>query len=270
MNEETETVVAKVGGRTVSVREVLRGLRLDGRMARLIRDAVEQAALRNLANESKTSATDAEVQEAADGIRETLGLFEAQETATWLKINGLTVEDLQAEAEVAVLKGKLQDAIPLAEVRRHFAENRRRFESARLSLIACSRKDLAEEIRAQVTEEGADFSMLARRHSEDRKTAEAAGYLGWVSHDDLDTEADAKVFTARAGACLGPFADDKRWLLFYVHERREPVLDKATERVIRSTLLAGMVRKATEAVEISGFPGSERLTPEEARKLLEP
>lgn len=65
------------------------------------------------------------------------------------------------------------------------------------------RKALAAQLRKQI-DEGADFAELARKHSDDSIARSEGGDMGYITRGTLPSRIDDAVFSAKAGAVLGP------------------------------------------------------------------
>jgi len=61
---------------------------------------------------------------------------------------------------------------------------------------------------------GEAFAKAARRHSDDRKTRELGGNLGWFSKDQLDESYKAAVDTLSEGAITNPLLSGDSWSIF--------------------------------------------------------
>ena len=157
MPELSEIVAVEVNGKAISLQEALRFAFWRGQLGFLdeITDAaiIEQAAARR-----GITATDAELQAAADEFRAVHGLHKASTTLDWLASNGLTVDDWEQYLESCVLIAKVRDALFEGQVEQYFAENRLAYEAAIVSRLVTKDEGVAEELRAQIIDEGAGLA----------------------------------------------------------------------------------------------------------------
>ncbi|MCW5834778.1 MAG: peptidyl-prolyl cis-trans isomerase [Labilithrix sp.] len=163
----------------------------------------------------------------------------------------------------AIRSGELKSpaAIPEADVKKYYEDNRARFDSPeRVNLwrILCRTRDEADEVLAAAKQELTiqKFNDLARDHSVDKATSFRGGNLGFVAPDGSSNEAGVKVEPALVKAAsavsdgeLVP-APVPEGSLFAIVWRRTTVpatrrsLEEATAQ-IRATLY----RERTEASE---------------------
>ncbi|NLC55706.1 MAG: peptidylprolyl isomerase [Armatimonadetes bacterium] len=236
MPELSEIVAVEVNGKAISLQEALRFAFWRGQLGFLdeITDAaiIEQAAARR-----GITATDAELQAAADEFRAVHGLHKASTTLDWLASNGLTVDDWEQYLESCVLIAKVRDALFEGQVEQYFAENRLAYEAAIVSRLVTKDEGVAEELRAQIIDEGAEFSALARQYSTDAATRAAGGYLGRVTRADLSADLQAAVFGAQPGEVIGPIRNGDDWVLIKVEERQPATLTPMLREVIKARLM---------------------------------
>lgn len=233
----SEQVALEVNGEMVSLAEALRVAKCAGQL-QFIGSAVDAALVRQAAQKRGIEATDEELQAEADLFRAERELFDAETTEAWLAANHLSYADWEAWLAERVTTRKLREALVADGIEQHFAVNRLSFDEAAVSQIIVEDEGVAWELRAQIVDDGADFYALAREHSLDEATRPAGGYAGMVLRADLEAEVEAAVFGARPDAVLGPFKDERGWLLIKVDAVRRAALDDGTRETIRERLFA--------------------------------
>jgi len=121
---------------TVGLDEVIKFLALSGQTDPLYRGVIVRREAIRKAGELKIEATDEELQEFADNLRVTWGLFSSEEMLNFLSRNGLTEDDYGDYCEAAVLTQKLRDRLAdESKIREYFIANRSEFDLARVSTI---------------------------------------------------------------------------------------------------------------------------------------
>lgn len=247
MSNSDKQVALEVNGEQIELAEVLRLAKLNGRL-QFLRDAVDAALIRQGAAKRGIEATDEEVQAAADEFRAARELYDSEATEAWLANNFLTYADWEAWLEQDVRTRKLREALTAGKVEQHFAANRLAYDTAAVAHLVVKDEDVARELRAQITDDGADFHTLARTYSIDAATRPAGGYVGTVRRPDMEAEIEAAVFGASPGALLGPFKDERGWLIIKVESLQRATLDNPTRAAITDELfnewLAEQQRKA--------------------------
>jgi peptidyl-prolyl cis-trans isomerase SurA len=82
-----------------------------------------------------------------------------------------------------------------------------------------------------------DFTSLAKRYSEDTKTAIVGGYLGWVTLDELNKPVREAVLKLSVGQVSDPVATDQGWYIVKVLAKREvPKVTKSEKEKIQELL----------------------------------
>jgi hypothetical protein len=230
-------VKIKYSGGIIGLDEVIKFLAFTGQTDSLYRGIIARREAIKKAGELKIVAADEELQEFADHLRLTWGLFSSKDMLDFLSQNGLTVDDFADYCEAAVLTRKLKDHLAdESKIREHFINNRSEFDLARLSTITVKEESLAGEIVLQVAEEGADFHALARKYSQDESTKHAGGFLGLVPRRHFRPDIAAKVFNAAAGEVVGPFPGDGSLLLIYVEELIRAELNDRIKDLIKERI----------------------------------
>lgn len=228
MSTREELVLARLPDAVVTLDTLTRSPEL----SLLLRHAVEQAVIRHLVTSECTrrglTASTEELQAAADVWRKSKRLHRADATHEWLSSNGFSVDDLESEVRFSVLLNKLREHLARPQVEQYFHEHKAAYDAVVVGQIVVETQSQASEILAQLQEDEADFESLARKHSIDRNTAPAGGFVGAISRGARPPEIDSKLFSARAGDVLGPFETAGRWTLIKVLEIQPARLDDAT------------------------------------------
>ena len=207
-----------------------------------LKDAVTNELLRQHAAKVGISNTDAELQLAVDEIRYSRGLESADATRQWLKENNLSVLSLQSAIDLMLLRNKLRGAIPEAEVQAHYADHKLEYETVDLYSIRVDSQSKAAELHSQITDEGANFHVLAMEHSQDDDSRHLGGYVGRLSRSGMAAEVAAAVFSSRPPDLIGPVKTEKGWNLFRVTKIHKPTAAEM-DGVIRLDLMQQLIDK---------------------------
>lgn len=236
MTDLRQAKIGTVNGKEISAAEALRSMKLSNRLWAL-ESSLEDMVVEDRAKQQGLSVTDEELQTAADDFRRQRGLHSAAETEKWLEQAGLSLEDFEQMLERQLLREKLKaQAIPDDAVERYFAENRQSFESAELSQFHVGTQGKAEELLAQIEDEGADFAELVAQHGTDEAARNSGGRVGQVNRKALSPEVEGVVYGARAGEVVGPVQTDQGWCLIKVWSLHQPSLDAGLTQRIREQL----------------------------------
>ncbi|WP_197443192.1 peptidylprolyl isomerase [Lignipirellula cremea] len=231
--------------------DVLAHLRESGELGAVVRSVRQQQLVRQWAEQRSLSATLEEIQRAADSFRASAGLQGAEETRYWLEQNGMTPDDLERRAELAVLRRKLMEQIQDVAVEQAYAESRENLSQARISHILVDSENLAGELLLRLREEGASFVELARAYSKDSDNADNGGYLGVIRGDQLAPPVCEEVFAAEPGDYLGPYPEGPFYQLLQVRELLPAQLDETTVWLLRERLFEEILQVAAGSVEFT-------------------
>ena len=233
-------ICAMVNGISIDMQEALRRSLFDNEdfLAHTIEDELirQYAAKHNIAN------TDEQLQVAADEWRYQHGLEAVDKLNVWLKSNHQTVLSLQTALDGILLHNKVRNAIPHSEIEAYFADHRSAFDRVELYSIRVDTLEKAQELYAQMTEEDANFHVVAMEHSTDEATRPMGGYVGRLSRSDVTAAIEAAVFQAQAGDIMSPLQTDKGYNIFKVSAVHKADLEAARD-IIQLQLFADLVAR---------------------------
>jgi len=215
-----------------------------------VKDAVTNALIRQYAAKTGIANTDAELQLAVDEVRYSRGLESADAARQWLRENHLSVLSLQSAVDLMLLRNKVRGAISQADVQAHYAEHKLEYEAVDLYSIRVDSQSKAAELHSQITDEGANFHVLAMEHSQDEESRHMGGYVGRLTRGAMAAEVEAAVFASRPPDLIGPVKTEKGWNLFRVTKIHKPTLAESEGR-IRLDLMQQLIDKLLGEAAIS-------------------
>jgi parvulin-like peptidyl-prolyl isomerase len=209
--------------------------------------SIEEMLVRQYAAQNGMSNSDDELQIAADEHRYQRGLESVEKIHQWIEINHQTIISMQNGIDIQLLRNKVRNSIPDREIAAYFAEHQLDFDRVDLYSIRLDDEDKANELYASITEDGADFHLLAMKYSVDEDTKLKAGYVGRMSRNDLSGDIAAEVFNAQAGEVVGPLKTEKGYNLFKVAAIYPSELEKERDSIQFSLFLSLLARLRSEA-----------------------
>lgn len=240
---------AIVNGERVSLQHILRHARRHQRMD-FIDLAIESVLVRQAAVQLGIKVDDDELQEAADRFRSERGLESVEQTGAWLSANHLSVDDLADIVEDELLRQKVRDELTGKQVEAYYHENQRDFDTVALSRLLVEDEGIARELHLLITEEGEDFSVLAREYSIEMETCLAGGYAGYALRVQLEPEVARIVFDTPAGEMCPPVRVSAGWQVTRVEDHRPARLDEVTLQIIKEKLFRDWLTEQHGKVEI--------------------
>ena len=98
MSQLQSTILASANGLSVTAADLLRSLRLRGRLKPLLIEAVAEQVIARVAKAAGLTISVDELQRAADRFRRGCGLTSARDTESWLADQEMSIEDLGGRA----------------------------------------------------------------------------------------------------------------------------------------------------------------------------
>lgn len=233
-------ILATVNGEPLEAAEALR--RSIVHEENFLNNSVETVLIRQYAAKIGITNTDAELQLAADELRYNRGLESMEKLQQWMKANNQTVLSLQIAIDGMLLRNKVRNAIKDADIEAYFAEHKLEFDSVELYSIRVDTLDKANELLAQINDEGVNFHVLAMEHSQDEQSKPLGGYVGNLTRGGMTGEIEAAAFKVQPGKVIGPMKTDKGFNLFKVAAVHPGSLEKAKD-LIRLTLFTNLLAK---------------------------
>ncbi|HOK45207.1 MAG TPA: peptidylprolyl isomerase [Bryobacteraceae bacterium] len=220
--------------------------------------SIELLLLRQYAASHGIVNTDEQLQLALDEMRYQRGLESVEKARQWMKANHQTELSLQDAIDGMLIRNKVRNSIPEEQIAAYYAEHQLEFEKVTLYSIRLDSEEKAKELYAQITEEGANFHVLAMEHSTDSETAPKGGYVGEMTRAMLSGEIEAAVFKAKPGDVIGPIKTSKGWNLFKVAKIHKPTLAEVRSNIQMTLFLQLLAKLRAEAkIEYPIFESEE-------------
>lgn len=247
--DQLQVEAARVGGRVITYRELLRHDLLSDSLHAL-EQCIERAVVAQWAEEAGIAATQEETGAALNAYRKRRGLYTADRTNEWLREYGLQLGDVTDFLRAGIVKRKLAETlIKEEEIARYFHEHRATFDRAEISRLLVPEYGEAMELFFRL-EEGEPFFRLARAFSLDETTRMAGGYAGEFGRGELGTELAAAVFGGQEGDVLGPLETKSGHMLVLIESLRQAELDEETAETIRGILFADRLALRTSQADV--------------------
>jgi len=201
----------------ISVRQAFRYLQVNRKLDGFIGEIVRQFVIeRELETNPDLNVASTAIEQAIIDFRLQQKLTDPKQFQEWLAGNGMTYEAFHSQIAYGFKIRKLKDDIVALKLQEYFIERKVFLDRVVLSRIIVQDKELAEELKSQLSE-GGDFGQLARDYSlTDDKVMN--GMVGPVSRGTMPDLLRAAVDVASPGDVIGPLGMEERWGLFRVEE----------------------------------------------------
>ena len=250
MVDGLDPLVVIINDEKVYLSDLFQATRVADEMS-LFSDCIRRRVIRQLAHQEGLSVDQEKLQAGVDEWRYEKGIERAAETDQWLTLRGLTLLDVAEEVEYQMLEDALIQKVTKNQIKPYFAQHLLDFEEIEVCWIQVSNEGIAEEIRVQVTEEGADFNFLARCYSEDEDTKPMGGYLGRLRRKQLPKGIAPLVFAAEIDDVVGPIRVGRKHALYWVQDIFSADQTEAVEREIGNILFSRWFRQQLRQTSVS-------------------
>lgn len=238
-----------INGHSYPVKEALRRSMYQSKN-KFTDDCIIEILIREYALENNIENSAEELQVAMEEIRYKKGLESKEKFQHWMDSNGQNLLSIQNELDYQLLRNKVRASIPYEKLETYFAEFQLEFDRAELYSIRVDTQAKAEELLANIEEEGENFHILAMKHSDDEKSRCKAGYIGKVARSEVTAAIEAAVFAAQPGDVVGPVETEKGFNLFKVAAIYPATLE-AEEDTIRNKLFKDLLAKLRAEAKIN-------------------
>jgi peptidylprolyl isomerase len=230
--------IVRIDEELITTDDFIRSLKLTGQFEGLVEQLVRDRLTVRAAKQLGLAITAEQIQERADDFRRTLGLHRAADTNHYLDALGVSLDEFETFVTDGLYQEKMLEQVCNEQaVQQYFKLNSPRFDSVEVSHIVLDAEGKAREMMSVLADEPEAFAEMAREHSV-AETREQGGVIGKVPRGSLKPDLEARVFNAREGELLGPFASPDGALheIFCVNARHPATLDPDTTAEIRRVL----------------------------------
>ena len=246
---------------TVSSEEIAHQIKLSFQLPSIIEGIATCKIIANAAAEAGIEIEVEELQQAADNFRLANKLNNTDETWSWLKKHGLSLEEFEESVRNQVISAKLAQHLFASQVEPFFVEHQLDYAGVVIYEVVLDDQDLAMELFYALQEGEMSFHEVARQYIQDVELLRAGGYRGILSRRQLKPEIAAAVFAANPPEILKPIVTSQGVHLILVEEIIQPQLDDTLCMTILADLFSTWLKQQIKQFEIvtyleSGSSGS--------------
>jgi peptidyl-prolyl cis-trans isomerase C len=167
-----------------------------------------------------------------------------------------------ADAQLAKIVEQRADAARIQKWYDDHAVQYKRVQ-AKVRLIALPSVEAAAEVKAAL-DAGGDFAKLAAEKSQDARSKDKGGEIGWVSERDMPPQFGGPVFAAPQGGVVGPIEAGGSQLFFKIDEKRDAVpLDEVKDEIkeqLRQEVIQEYIEELKKGATIVDGAGGATVT----------
>lgn len=243
------TAIVRIDDEVVDTDDFIRALKLNGQFENLVEQQVRERLTVIAAKKLGVQVSTEEIQARADQFRRVRGLHRAADMNRFLDAFGVSLDEFEAYVTDTLYQEKILAEIASDDaVQAYFTLNSPKFDCVEVSHIVLEGEGQAKEMMSLLVDDPDSFADMAREHSI-ADTRERGGVIGKVLRGSLKTDIEAKVFNARAGDLIGPFAapDGSFYEIFSVTAKCPATLDadvaSEVRRILREEWLAARAQE---------------------------
>ena len=229
--------------RPFSQNDILQQVKLSSQFPTIVEAIATRLIIEQHAKDLRLSINTDELQKAADCFRLKHDLVTVDQTVSWLKKHGLSLDELEKQMSFTVLSTKLAEHLFAPQIEPHFAEHRLDYVQVVLYEIVLQNADLALELFYAIHEQETTFTEVARHYIQEEELRRKGGYRGILKRADLKPELSAAVFATSTPNLLKPIVVGKNSHLVFVEEVIQPQLNGVLKSQILSELFAAWIHK---------------------------
>jgi parvulin-like peptidyl-prolyl isomerase len=234
----------------VSVKDVIQQVKLSRQIPLIVESIIAQKIILKTSQELGMQVEDDDLQKAADHFRLIHNLQGANETWSWLKRHGLSIDEFEALIYTQVVADKLAQKLFADKIEPFFFAHQIDYTGAFLCEVIFDNQDLAIEFFYAIQEGETSFHEVAYGHIKDAELRRTAGYKGLVLRKDMRPEISASVFSATPPQMLHPITTSQGVHLILVQEFVHPKLDDAWRAKILSDFFSEWLKKQATDMQI--------------------
>ncbi|HIK04344.1 MAG TPA: peptidylprolyl isomerase [Trichormus sp. M33_DOE_039] len=236
---------------TITSEDIINQIKISCKTSELIEDILSSKIIQNAAEQAGITVSDQELQQAADQMRLSQNLKNADDTWEWLNKNYLSLEDFEKLVYKNTLSGKLAVHLFADKIEPYFYEHQLDYVSVVCYEVVLEDEDLAMELFYAIQEGETSFFDVARKYIDNKDLRRKLGYKGKLYRKDLKPEISAAVFAAKPPQLLKPILTSKGAHLILVEEVIQAELNNLLRHKIATELFSEWVKQQIEKLDFT-------------------
>ena len=235
---------------TITNEDILHQIKLSCKIPEIVEQIVTNKVINAAVEEVGIEITTEELQKAADQMRLSSQLTDAQTTWQWFKKYSLSLDDFEEIIYINLLYQKLAMYLFKDKIEPYFYEHQLDYAGAIIYEIILDDEDEAIELFYEIQEGEISFLEAAQQYIQDTELRRKGGYRGKVDRNEMPPEVSAAVFAANSSQLLKPIITSKGVHLILVEEIIRPELDDKLHNKIMSNLFSEWIKEQTDMEQV--------------------
>jgi parvulin-like peptidyl-prolyl isomerase len=216
-------VFLTINNQPVSLALALKYLESAGKLEIVIDEIIRQHVIHQ--ESQLQDANDNAIEQAVIDFRLNYQLVDGESFQVWLADAGLTYSVFRQKIAADIRLQQLKKQVTHQNLQEYFIDRQLFLDRVVLSRLVVENRNLAEELKTQILEEGANFEQIVREYSVAEDNI-LNGMMGAISRGSLPDNFRAMVDSANPGELLGPLEIDDLWYLVRLERFLPATLDE--------------------------------------------
>src|SRR4028119_910666 len=239
-----------IDGVTLSLEQSLGYLRTAGKLSTVVLEIAQQYLLENEIKALEISEPEADI------VEQFILEFRLQQQLTspesfqkWLLTNGINYADFKQQVSFRIKQENLKEKVTELKVQKYFVQNKENLDRVVLSRIVVQHPEIAQDLKAQLVDRGADFAQLAKQYST-VDDAVVGGVMGPVIRAQMPEMVRKATENAQVGQIIGPLQIEGRYCLLKVEQLLPASLEGALKRDLENLLFEEWLKEKLQNMNV--------------------
>jgi parvulin-like peptidyl-prolyl isomerase len=239
-----------IDGVALSLEQSLGYLRTAGKLSTVVLEIAQQYLLENEIKALEISEPEADI------VEQFIVEFRLQQQLTspesfqkWLLTNGINYAEFKQQVTFRIKQENLKEKVTELKVQKYFVQNKENLDRVVLSRIVVQHPEIAEDLKAQLVDRGADFVQLAKQYST-VDDAVVGGVMGPVIRAQMPEMVRKATENAQVGQIIGPLQIEGRYCLLKVEQLLPASLEGALKRDLENLLFEEWLKEKLQNMNV--------------------
>jgi parvulin-like peptidyl-prolyl isomerase len=222
-----------------------------GVLETVIREIIRQHVIKQeLQSPNRLDLNSEAIEQAVIDFRLDSHLVDSESFQVWLADEGLTYSGFRQKIAAQIQLKNLKNQLTSQQINEYFIDRQLFLDRVVLSRLVVENRDLAEELKTQILEEGANFEQIIREYSVAEDSI-VNGMMGAISRGSLPDNFRAMVDSANPGDLLGPIEIDDLWYVVRLEQFLPATLDEQLQEELQDELFEQWLEAKIQEIDVN-------------------
>lgn len=247
-----------INGQSISLEQSLNHLRTAGKLPTVVKEIAQQYLLEAEVKAWEIPETELEiVEQFILEFRMQQQLISSESFQRWLATNAINYADFKHQIVFQLKQQKLKEKVTAPKLQEYFARNKESLDRVVLSRIVVDHPEVAQDLKQQVEQQGADFTQLAKKHSM-VDDAVVGGVMGPIIRSQMPEIIRKATENSQPGQIIGPINIEGRYCLLKVEQLLPAALEGSLKRDLETHLFEEWLKEKLQTMNVQlNWKGTE-------------